>query len=120
MMVRGVRNSCEVMETKSRCRAVSRRSFSKPASKAAAWSMVNSLRQELADQGTTVSALHVGYMDTDMAAAVTDPKSDPSDVARLAIEGIEGGAAEILADEISTFVRGQLGDGVAGLYPQFA
>jgi len=90
------------------------------ASKAAAWSMVNSLRQELADQGTTVSALHVGYMDTDMAAAVTDPKSDPSDVARLVIEGIEGGAAEILADEISTFVRGQLGNGVAGLYPQFA
>ena len=32
------------------------------ATKAAAWSMVNSLRQELAEQGTTVSALHVEYM----------------------------------------------------------
>lgn len=90
------------------------------ASKAAAWSMVNSLRQELADQGTTMSALHVGYMDTDMAASVTEAKSAPSDVARLAVDGIEQGIVEIVADEISAFVRGQLGSGVAGLYPQFA
>lgn len=90
------------------------------ASKAAAWSMVNSIRQELADQGTTVSALHVGYMDTDMAAGVAEAKSDPSDVARLAIDGIEEGAAEIVADEVSAFVRDQLSSGVAGLYPQFA
>ncbi|HVA08065.1 MAG TPA: SDR family oxidoreductase [Acidimicrobiales bacterium] len=90
------------------------------ATKAAAWSMVNSLRQELAEQGTTVSALHVGYMDTDMAAGVTDAKSSPSDVARLAIDGLEQGTVEIIADEISTLVRGQLGSGVAGLYPQFA
>jgi NAD(P)-dependent dehydrogenase (short-subunit alcohol dehydrogenase family) len=90
------------------------------ASKAAAWSTVNSLRQELADQGTTMSALHVGYMDTDMAARVTESKSAPSDVARLAIDGIEQGTLEIVADEMSAFVRGQLGSGVAGLYPQFA
>ncbi len=90
------------------------------ASKAAAWSMVNSLRQELRAQGTTVSALHVGYMDTDMAADVTESKSDPSDVARQAIDGIEQGSPEIVADEISAFVRGQLGGGVTGLYPQFA
>jgi NAD(P)-dependent dehydrogenase (short-subunit alcohol dehydrogenase family) len=90
------------------------------ASKAAAWSMVNSLRQELANQGTTTSALHVGYMDTDMAAGVTESKSEPSAVARLAIDGIEQGTLEIVADDISAFVRGQLGNGVAGLYPDFA
>jgi NAD(P)-dependent dehydrogenase (short-subunit alcohol dehydrogenase family) len=89
------------------------------ASKAAAWSMVNSLRQELADQGTTMSALHVRYMDTDMAANVTESKSAPADVARLAIDGIEQGTVEIVADEISAFVRGQLGSGAAVLYPQF-
>ncbi|MGO9836347.1 MAG: SDR family oxidoreductase, partial [Polyangiaceae bacterium] len=43
------------------------------AAKSAAWSMTNALRLELASQGTKVSALHVGYMDTDMTAGITDP-----------------------------------------------
>src|SRR5205807_2350157 len=33
-------------------------------SKAAAWSATNALRLALRDQGTIVTALHVGYMDT--------------------------------------------------------
>jgi NAD(P)-dependent dehydrogenase (short-subunit alcohol dehydrogenase family) len=40
------------------------------ASKAAAWSLTNALRQELRGQGPQVAALHVGYMDTDMAKNV--------------------------------------------------
>ncbi len=90
------------------------------AAKSAAWSMTNALRQELASQGTKVSALHVGYMDTDMTAGITDPKSDPADVARIALDGIEKGNPEILADEISASVQGLLAKGVSGLYPQFA
>jgi len=90
------------------------------AAKSAAWSMTNSLRQELASQGTKVSALHVGYMDTDMTAGITDPKSDPAAVARIALEGIEKGNPEILADEISASVQGVLGKGVPVLYPEFA
>ena len=39
-------------------------------SKAAAWSATNSLRVRLQPQGTVVTAVHVGYMDTDMAANV--------------------------------------------------
>ncbi len=90
------------------------------AAKSAAWSMTNALRQELAGQGTSVNALHVGYMDTDMTPGITDPKSDPADVARIALEGIEKETPEILADEISAAVQGMLAKGVPGLYPQFA
>jgi NAD(P)-dependent dehydrogenase (short-subunit alcohol dehydrogenase family) len=47
------------------------------AAKAAEWSMTNALRLELAQQGMLVSALHVGYMDTDMVCELDAPKSDP-------------------------------------------
>ncbi|MDQ1565686.1 MAG: hypothetical protein QOF96_566, partial [Actinomycetota bacterium] len=50
------------------------------AAKSAEWSLTNALRLELAAQGTLVTALHVGYMDTDMAAHVDAPKSDPASV----------------------------------------
>ena len=38
------------------------------AAKSAEWAMTNVLRVQLADQGVRVAGLHVGYMDTDMAA----------------------------------------------------
>jgi NAD(P)-dependent dehydrogenase (short-subunit alcohol dehydrogenase family) len=90
------------------------------AAKSAEWSLTNALRQELATQGTRVSALHVGYMDTDMARNVTAPKSDPADIAKIAIDGIAAGDAEIIADETSKQVLAGLSSGVAGLYPQLA
>jgi NAD(P)-dependent dehydrogenase (short-subunit alcohol dehydrogenase family) len=90
------------------------------AAKSAEWSLTNALRQELAPQGTRVSALHVGYMDTDMARHVDAPKSDPAVIAKLAVDGIEAGDAEIIADEISQRVRTGLSGGVAALYPQVA
>ena len=90
------------------------------AAKSAAWSLTNALRQELAPQGTRVSALHVGYMDTDMARDVEAPKSDPADIARIAVSGIIAGDAEILADEVSRQVLAGLSSGVAGLYPMVA
>ncbi len=90
------------------------------AAKSAAWSLTNALRQELAGQGTRVSSLHVGFMDTDMAADVHAPKVDPSDVARIALDGIVAGDTEILADEVSKQVLAGLSGGVAALYPQVA
>jgi NAD(P)-dependent dehydrogenase (short-subunit alcohol dehydrogenase family) len=89
------------------------------AAKAAAWSLTNSLRQELAGQGTMVTSLHVGFMDTQMASGIDAPKADPAAVARLALDGIEAGDAEILADDVSRQVLADLSRGVAGLYPQF-
>jgi NAD(P)-dependent dehydrogenase (short-subunit alcohol dehydrogenase family) len=90
------------------------------AAKSAEWSLTNALRQELAPQGTRVSSLHVGYMDTDMARHVSSAKSDPAGIAKIAIDGIAAGDAEIIADEISRQVLAGLSSGVAGLYPQFA
>jgi NAD(P)-dependent dehydrogenase (short-subunit alcohol dehydrogenase family) len=90
------------------------------AAKSAEWSLTNALRQELAPQGTRVSSLHVGFMDTDMAAGVDAPKADPSDVARIALDGIASGDTEIIADEISKEILAGLSAGVAGLYPQLA
>ncbi|HEY2278991.1 MAG TPA: SDR family oxidoreductase [Streptosporangiaceae bacterium] len=87
------------------------------AAKAAEWSLTNALRQELAGQGTQVTALHVGYMDTDMARHVTSPKTDPAVVAKLALDGVAAGQFEVLADEVSQQVQGGLAGGVAALYP---
>ncbi|MFI6896485.1 SDR family oxidoreductase [Streptomyces sp. NPDC050256] len=79
------------------------------ASKAAAWALSDATREELAPRGITVSALHVGYMDTDMAAGVpADQKVAAADVAAQALYGIETGLPKILADETSRYVKQSL------------
>ncbi|GGL78799.1 short-chain dehydrogenase [Streptomyces anthocyanicus] len=79
------------------------------ASKAAAWALTGATRDELAPRGIAVSALHVGYMDTDMAADVpADQKVDAGEVAAQALYGIETGLPEVLADETSRHVKQSL------------
>ncbi|WNV88413.1 SDR family oxidoreductase [Umezawaea sp. Da 62-37] len=90
------------------------------AAKSAAWSLTSAQRLELAGQGTQVTALHVGYMDTDMASHVSSPKNDPAAVARLALDGLAAGEVEILVDDLSRTVRERLAGGVAALYPRSA
>ena len=90
------------------------------AAKSAAWSLTNALRQELAPQGTRVCALHVGYMDTDMTRGLDTAKSDPAGIAKIAIDGVAAGQAEIIADDVSRTVLAGLSGGVAALYPQVA
>jgi NAD(P)-dependent dehydrogenase (short-subunit alcohol dehydrogenase family) len=87
-------------------------------SKSAAWAMTNAARLELAPRGVRVSALHVGYMDTDMAAGIDADKADPAHVAALALDGLAAGAHEILGDDVSRAVRAGLAGGVDALYPQ--
>jgi len=55
-----------------------------------------------------------------MARAVTAAKSDPAEIARLALDGIEAGDTEIIADEISNLALAGLSGGVGALYPQVA
>jgi NAD(P)-dependent dehydrogenase (short-subunit alcohol dehydrogenase family) len=88
------------------------------AAKSAAWSLTNGVRGELVAQHTQVTALHVGYMDTDMVAHVDVPKSDPALVAAIALDGLESGEPEILADDMARAVRANLAGGVATLYPE--
>jgi NAD(P)-dependent dehydrogenase (short-subunit alcohol dehydrogenase family) len=90
------------------------------AAKSAEWSLTNALRIELAEQDTQVTALHVGYMDTDMARGVDAPKSDPAVVAKLTLDAVAAGEVEVLADDVSRHVQAGLSGGVAALYPKSA
>jgi NAD(P)-dependent dehydrogenase (short-subunit alcohol dehydrogenase family) len=69
------------------------------ASKAAEWSMTNTIRSELAGQGTLVVGVHAGFIDTDMAAGVDAPKSSPEEVVAQVLDAVEAGRVEVLADD---------------------
>ncbi|MBD2897869.1 hypothetical protein amrb99_68360 [Actinomadura sp. RB99] len=90
------------------------------AAKAAQWSLTNALRLELAAQGTQVTGLHVGYLDTDMVASVDAPKSDPAVIAALALDALEQGSVEILADQDAQQTQANLAGGVSKLFPIMA
>ena len=75
------------------------------ASKAAAWSLTNALRLELAGQNTQVTALHMGFVDTDLARDFDAPKSTAEDIVKRALDGLEAGDEEVLADERSVQVK---------------
>lgn len=75
------------------------------ASKAAAWSLSNGLRNELREQGTQVTSLHVAFMDTDMARKIPGDKIAPEDVARQTLDAVEAGEPEVLADATTRGVK---------------
>jgi len=79
-------------------------------SKAALWSATDSMRTELTPLGVQVVGVYVGYVDTDMVSSVQAPKSDAADVVRQVLDGVENGALEVLADELSRDVRAHLND----------
>jgi len=87
------------------------------AAKSAMWAATNSLRLTLSEQNTLVVAVHVGYMDTDMAAAVTAPKTAPREVAEATLDALEAGELELLADDLSRRVRAQLSGPLTAMYP---
>jgi NAD(P)-dependent dehydrogenase (short-subunit alcohol dehydrogenase family) len=79
------------------------------AAKAAAWAMTDAVREELAPKGVQVTALHVGYMDTDMVSYIpAEQKTDPAIVAKQALDGLFAGAPEVLADEMTRTVKAGL------------
>jgi NAD(P)-dependent dehydrogenase (short-subunit alcohol dehydrogenase family) len=79
------------------------------AAKAAAWALTDAVRDELTPRGIQVSALHVGYMDTDMVDYIpADQKTDPAVVAQLALDGLFAGQPEIIGDELTQTVKAHL------------
>jgi NAD(P)-dependent dehydrogenase (short-subunit alcohol dehydrogenase family) len=78
------------------------------ATKAAVWSMTDALRGELAPDGVQVVGLYLGFTDTPMTAGMDVPKGDPADVVREAYDGLESGALEVLADDVTRQVRSGL------------
>ncbi|MBG0851364.1 SDR family NAD(P)-dependent oxidoreductase [Streptomyces spinoverrucosus] len=51
-------------------------------------------------------------------AGIDAPKADPRDVAVAALDGIEAGAHEVLADDITRWVKSQLSADLEALYAQ--
>lgn len=88
------------------------------AAKAALWSATNSLRLELLPQGTHVLALHMGYVDTAMTSGIDAPKTSADEIVRIALNGLEAGEHEVLADVTAQKIRSALGKPLSALYPE--
>lgn len=86
------------------------------ASKAAAWSLTNALRMELRSQRTLVVGVHAGFIDADVAAAMTGDRLGPGDVADAVVLALEGEREEVLVDEYSRTVKAALHDDLGLLY----
>jgi NAD(P)-dependent dehydrogenase (short-subunit alcohol dehydrogenase family) len=74
-------------------------------SKAALRSATDSMRLDLTPRGVQVVGVYMGYVDTDMASGVDAPKTAPADVVRQVLDGLEGGASEVLAGEAAPGAR---------------
>lgn len=90
------------------------------ATKAAFWSVTNSLRVELREQGTHVVGAHLGYTDTPFIADLDVDKADPADIVAAIYDGLEAGELEVLADETTRQVKAALSLPIPVLYPEFA
>ncbi len=71
------------------------------ASKAAAWSLTQSLRAGLASRGVAVHAVFPGPVDTEMLKGVPVPKTSPDDVAKAVLQGVSRGDEDIFPDPMS-------------------
>lgn len=71
------------------------------AAKAAAYSVTQALRADLAKRGVSVHAVLPGPVDTDMVRSMDMAKTSPDVVAKAIIDGVESGAEDIYPDAAS-------------------
>jgi len=71
------------------------------ASKAATWSLTQSLRADFAKRHVKVFSVFPGAVDTDMLKGVEMPKTPPADVASAVLRGIEADEEDIFPDPMS-------------------
>jgi NAD(P)-dependent dehydrogenase (short-subunit alcohol dehydrogenase family) len=83
------------------------------ASKAAAFSLTQSLRALLASRGVRVHAVLTGPVDTDMTRGLDIPKAAPAQVARAIFDGVEAGEEDIFPDPMSQAMADGWRSGVA-------
>lgn len=90
-------------------------------SKAAAFSLSQSLRALLAGRGVRVHAVLAGPVDTDMSKGFEVPKASPESVARAIFDGVEKGEEDIFPDPMSESMAESWRSGAAkALERQFA
>jgi NAD(P)-dependent dehydrogenase (short-subunit alcohol dehydrogenase family) len=82
-------------------------------SKAASFSLTQSLRALLAREGVRVHAVLPGPIDTDMVRDLPIPKTPPDSVARSIFDGVENGDDEIFPDPMSATLAERWRAGVA-------
>ena len=87
------------------------------ASKSAAWSLTNALRHELAAQKTQVTALHMAFVDTDLVRGIDASKTSAAEIVEQALDGLEAGLDEVLADERTQHVKEGLSARAASYLP---
>jgi NAD(P)-dependent dehydrogenase (short-subunit alcohol dehydrogenase family) len=74
------------------------------ASKAAEEILTDAIRMQLRAQRTHVAGVYAGYIDTDMSAHITEPKTRPIQVVDRSLAGLESGAERIFADDSAIYV----------------
>lgn len=90
-------------------------------SKAAAFSMTQSLRALLSEQGVSVHSVALGPVDTDMNRGFDIPKASPQSAAIGLFDGLEKGEEDIFPDPASQSIADGWRTGVAkALERQFA
>jgi NAD(P)-dependent dehydrogenase (short-subunit alcohol dehydrogenase family) len=90
-------------------------------SKAAVFSLSQSLRALLGGRGVTVHAVLAGPVDTEMSRALDIPKSSPESVARAIFDGVENGEEDIFPDPMAESMAESWRSGAAkALERQFA
>jgi len=88
-------------------------------SKAAAWGLNDGLRVELASQGTQVTSVLMGVVDTDMAAGYPGEKPSTLSVVTRALDGLELGSSEVLGDDLVGMAKASLVLDPAERYAKF-
>jgi hypothetical protein len=67
-----------------------------------------------------VVGVHVGWVDTPMAASAEGPKAQPADVVTQAYDALTAGEDEVLADALSRRLKEGLAAPLSQFYPQLA
>jgi peptide/nickel transport system ATP-binding protein len=90
------------------------------ASKAAALSMTQGVRAELAAQGTKVIAVMPGAVDTRMTEILPPPKMAPADVAKAVMKAIDEGTEEVYPGDMAQGIAAGLAADPKAVEKQFA
>jgi NAD(P)-dependent dehydrogenase (short-subunit alcohol dehydrogenase family) len=78
------------------------------ASKAAQWSLTQSLREGLRDQGTLVVGVYAGFVETDLSSWSDAPKISAASVAEQTMQALANDSVEVLADQRTRQVKAAL------------